>query len=389
MPSAPDTAVPPPAARAGETRDATGRRRRGLLDRVLRSRRLPPGEHTTRPWRIHEFAPDFAVEDVWAFRTPGAGPDDFPAVLAALRRTGGPGDGPAVARLLFAARRKLGALLGWDGPGQGLGERSAPVRDRLPRDLRATTAGDPSRLGPFVPVYELPDECALELANRTVHGICHLGWVPTAGGAHELRMAVLVKPDGALGRWYMAAITPFRYLVVYPALTRTWERAWRERDGRTAAAVPRHERMTRWAGRLVVLHGTAHTVGALTVEGAARHAGAWLAGELRGDDLAHMSAANSAYWLSVMSFGPPLVLLGLLLLWLARRGTVPPPFVGWALAGWTLLDTAVAGPGAGQGLILLLAAGLLLAAARSARAAGQLPAGELPARVFPAREPRG
>jgi hypothetical protein len=71
--------------------------------------------------------------------------------------------------------------------------------------------------------------CAIELANKTVHDICHLGWVPTDDGEYELRMAALVKPNGLFGRLYMAAITPFRYLIVYPALTRQWERAWRER----------------------------------------------------------------------------------------------------------------------------------------------------------------
>ena len=44
--------------------------------------------------------------------------------------------------------------------------------------------------------------------------------------------------------------------------------------------------MIKWAGRLIVLYGAAHTLGALTVEGAARHAGAWFSGELWGDDLA-------------------------------------------------------------------------------------------------------
>ncbi|HBX81371.1 MAG TPA: DUF2867 domain-containing protein, partial [Propionibacteriaceae bacterium] len=42
--------------------------------------RLPKTAHTERPWRIHELTPDFRVEDVWAFRTPGAGPDDFPTM---------------------------------------------------------------------------------------------------------------------------------------------------------------------------------------------------------------------------------------------------------------------------------------------------------------------
>ena len=41
-------------------------------------------------------------------------------------------------------------------------------------------------------------------------------------------MAALVKPNGLFGRIYMAAIKPFRYLIVYPALTRKWEQGWRE-----------------------------------------------------------------------------------------------------------------------------------------------------------------
>ncbi|MGF6883764.1 hypothetical protein ABIA39_008347 [Nocardia sp. GAS34] len=48
------------------------------------SRKLSETEHTDRPWRIHEFTPDFRVEDVWAFRTPGAGPGDFRVMRDAL-----------------------------------------------------------------------------------------------------------------------------------------------------------------------------------------------------------------------------------------------------------------------------------------------------------------
>jgi hypothetical protein len=221
-------------------------------------------------------------------------------------------------------------------------------------------------------VYEVQDECAIELANKTVHTVCHLGWVQTGSGEYELRMAALVKPNGVLGRLYMAAIKPFRYLIVYPAMTRKWERAWRDRHRYTGAGEPpgtsadsgRDAGMVRWAGRLIVFFGAAHTLGALTAERAARHAGAWFSGELWGDDLAAMSPANSAYWLSVNSFGPPLVLVGLTVLWLDRRGITPPPFIAWAIGAWTLADTVMAGPGVGQGLILVAAAGLLLAAHR-------------------------
>jgi hypothetical protein len=191
--------------------------------------RLQNSEHTARPWRIHEIAPDFRVEDVWAYRTPGAGPDDFPAVLAALRAQGDTED-PAVVRLLFDLRWKLGALLGWDDPAKGVGRRVESLRDRLPPDLRQDGAGAPVRNTPFTTVYELPDESATELANGTVHAICHLSWVPTDESDYQLRMAALVKPNGLQGRLYMAAIRPFRHLVVYPALTRRWESAWADRD---------------------------------------------------------------------------------------------------------------------------------------------------------------
>ena len=191
--------------------------------------RLTISEHTRRPWRIHELAPDFRVEDVWAFRTPGAGPGDFPVMLAALRAQAGRADSTVV-RFLFDVRWKLGALLGWEDPGQGLGGRVESLRDRLPPDLRQDGAGAPVRSTPFTTVYELPDESATELANGTVHAICHLGWVPTDEGDYQLRMAALVKPNGLQGRLYMAAIQPFRHLIVYPALTRRWESAWAERD---------------------------------------------------------------------------------------------------------------------------------------------------------------
>jgi len=36
-----------------------------------------------------------------------------------------------------------------------------------------------------------------------------------------------VKPNGPLGAAYMAAIRPFRYLIVYPQILREVERLWR------------------------------------------------------------------------------------------------------------------------------------------------------------------
>ncbi len=48
-------------------------------------------------------------------------------------------------------------------------------------------------------------------------------------------MAVYVKPRGLFGKGYMALIKPFRYLIVYPALTRQTERMWNSRPRRRRA----------------------------------------------------------------------------------------------------------------------------------------------------------
>lgn len=194
--------------------------------------RLPDAVHTGHPWRIHELAHDFELEDVWAARMPGAGPDDFPTMLAAMQESSGPAKEPLLSRFLFAVRWKLGALLGWDKPEAGFGGRVQALRERLPDDLVGTARGADAGLAPLVPIYELDDECALELATKSAHAVLHLGWAPAADGGHELRMAVLVKPNGLAGRLYMSAIAPFRRRIVFPAFMRQWEDAWRDRGRR-------------------------------------------------------------------------------------------------------------------------------------------------------------
>lgn len=192
---------------------------------------LPASAHTERPWRIHALTPDFRLEDVWALPTPG-GPDDFPLLVEGMS-SGVPGESDSrVARALWAIRWKLGELLGWDDPDKGTAARVASLRDRLPADLRDTPVPDGPE--PFSPLYLLEDEWAAEIANQTVHGVMHIAWVEdpgatgaAGGGGYRGQMAVLVKPNGLLGRAYMAAIRPFRHLLVYPPLMRQIEKEWR------------------------------------------------------------------------------------------------------------------------------------------------------------------
>ena len=187
--------------------------------------RLPTSAHTSRPWRIHELTRDFRVEDVWALPTPG-GPGDFPRLVHVFA-AGDPSQGSSrAARALWAIRWKAGRLLGWDRPEDGLGSRVTTLRDRLPPDLRDAPRGPDFAALPFTSLYLLDDEWAAEIANRTMHGVVHLAWVADGAGSYRGQMAVLVKPNGLLGRAYMAAINPFRHLIVYPPAMRRLERLW-------------------------------------------------------------------------------------------------------------------------------------------------------------------
>jgi len=191
--------------------------------------RLPNSAHTSRPWRIHEITPDFEVEDVWALPTPG-GRGDFHLLVEALAGADPAAQSPSrAARALWAIRWKLGELFGWDDDDTGIGSRVATLRDRLPADLREGPAGPAFASVPFTPLYLTEDEWAAEVANKTVHGVMHLGWVSDGGGGYHGQMAVLVKPNGLFGNVYMAAIRPFRHLIVYPPMMRAIGRAWRER----------------------------------------------------------------------------------------------------------------------------------------------------------------
>jgi hypothetical protein len=197
--------------------------------------RLPNTAHSSRPWRIHELTADFRLEDVWALPTPG-GPHDFPR-LVRLIASGDPSHGASrAARTLWAIRWKVGRLLGWDRPSTGVGARVPTLRDRLPADLRDAPSGPHFDALPFTSLYLLDDEWAAEIANRTMHGVMHIGWVPGGTGGYRGQMAVLVKRNGFLGTGYMAVIRPFRHLIVYPRMLRQLERGWRMRPGETTAA---------------------------------------------------------------------------------------------------------------------------------------------------------
>ena len=160
--------------------------------------RLPDSAQTSRPWRIHELTRDFRIEDVWALPTPG-GPEDFPRLVAASRpRSTRPEARPGPFGALRHPVEARGAA-GLGRPGRRPRLTVPTLRDRLPADLRAPRPGPDFAALPFSPLYVTDDEWAAEIANRTVHGIMHIGWVRTAPAATAARWPCYVKPNGLLG----------------------------------------------------------------------------------------------------------------------------------------------------------------------------------------------
>ncbi|MDX6277336.1 MAG: hypothetical protein QOJ72_1464 [Nocardioidaceae bacterium] len=197
--------------------------------------RLPNSEHESRPWLIREIAKDFTLEDVWGLSLKRSGPHDLDKLLE-LVASSDPAHGAVPERILWGARDLLGKWFnlgriseateggGPDLPIPGTSETSLVTR--LPPELVGTADGIEFRALPFTPLYRTENEFAAEVSNRTVHGVMHLALVEQADGRQQGQMAVYVKPRGPFGRAYMAFIKPFRYAIVYPALTRQFEQDW-------------------------------------------------------------------------------------------------------------------------------------------------------------------
>ncbi len=204
--------------------------------------RLPNSAHESVEWRIQEIVPDFTLEDVWELPAQG-GIEDFQDLLELMASSDPASADSWPTRALWRLRDRLGAWFDLgriSAPDAALGREPIPGADetslagRLPADLRATAADVDFGSLPFVPLYRTDVEFAAELSNRTVHGVMHLAWVAQGDGRYQAQMAVYVKPRGLFGKGYMALIKPFRYLIVYPALTRQTERMWKART--TSAA---------------------------------------------------------------------------------------------------------------------------------------------------------
>ncbi|MGW6708376.1 DUF6463 family protein [Streptomyces sp. NPDC054956] len=135
--------------------------------------------------------------------------------------------------------------------------------------------------------------------------------------------------------------------------------------GVTAAGAARARTLTIWAGRSTVFIGFAHMAFFTVKTGSSW--GDWLSGTLHGraaiEDPAHLDSLR-LFWAMPGSFAVPLILLGLLVVRMARADQEIPRYLGWTLAAWVLLCGWILEP---SGFPLGLAPVALLLLAHRAR----------------------
>ena len=186
------------------------------------------------PLRAHALLADVPLHDVWAVDLPrcraGITLDEF--LRAAKDRPFSPS---RAVRALLATRFFVGRLFAWDRERAPEPRRTSAGRESFAARL---TEADRSRSvlppgtpqGPFRVVYRFEGEQLVELVNRTVHAGALSSLVETANG-YRFYFGVYVRSVGRFTSLYMAAIDPFRRLVVYPSLLRSVRATWNQTFG--------------------------------------------------------------------------------------------------------------------------------------------------------------
>ncbi len=168
----------------------------------------------------HRILNDLRPYEVWQVDLPAGGPGK---TIEDVRRLSTVGSPNGAVKGLFALRRRLGVLLGWD---------RVPVKRTLMFEARlsdsdrsASSIPCGTKDGPFTLLYQTANESMSEIVNRTVHAALVWVLIPKPEG-YRLLWAIYVKPTGALTALYMALIKPFRHWIVYPSLLKQIHKSW-------------------------------------------------------------------------------------------------------------------------------------------------------------------
>ncbi len=139
--------------------------------------RASPAEYLSLRLRAHALLHDVPLYDVSVVDLPGGGAGRSVADIRALDSAAAPS---RISNVLYGVRRCLGRVFGWDRvqmrPEESLLSRLSE-RDRRDSEI---TPGTP--IGPFLLLYQFPDEALSETRNSTVHGYVCSALARTATG---------------------------------------------------------------------------------------------------------------------------------------------------------------------------------------------------------------
>jgi uncharacterized protein DUF2867 len=187
--------------------------------------RVTTDEFQRLPLRAHALLADVPLHDVWAIDLRGGGAGrsivDLRALLSKGKLTAA---NPAV-NFLFWFRMQLGRVFNWDQEPRGASSKSF-IHRLSPADREASLVPPGTHEGSFTVLYVSEREAISEIQNSTVHGFSVFALIERSSG-YRLYWAIYVRPVSPFTSWYMRLIDPFRRVIIYPAVLRHIEVAWR------------------------------------------------------------------------------------------------------------------------------------------------------------------
>jgi hypothetical protein len=182
------------------------------------------GEYQQLDLRAHSLLADVPLHDIWLLELEGGGNG---RTIEDVRRCFTPQTvttANAAVRMLFALRRGLGRVFGWDKTSEHW-DAERYVHRLTDEDRARSLVAPGTDDGVMRIVYVFPFECLSEVRNATVHAFSCFALRQTMTG-YRMYWAIYVKPIGPWTPTYMRVIDPFRRAVVYPAVLHRVQRTW-------------------------------------------------------------------------------------------------------------------------------------------------------------------
>ena len=136
---------------------------------------------------------------------------------------------PLSCGMLLSIRFFVGRLFDWDHEPAPAAWKTFATR-LTDTDHSRSLAATGTRDGFFRVVYRFENEQLLELINRTAHAAALSALIETAT-AYRFYLGVYVLSVSRFTPLYMAAMDPFRKLIVYPSLLRSVRARWNQAFG--------------------------------------------------------------------------------------------------------------------------------------------------------------